>query len=63
MFPKGCGNAHVGVDGVVDVRCKGIRNFSAQCMWAKLEIMTSVMKGVLSVSKLGGYGTTLSNQF
>lgn len=53
----------MGVDGVVDVRCKGIRNFSAQCMWAKLEIMISVMKGVLSVSKLGGYGTTLSNQF
>ncbi len=63
MFPKECGIGRVGFDGVVDMRCKGIRNFSAQCMWAKLEIMVSVMKGVLSVSKLGGYGATLSNQF
>lgn len=48
MFASGCGNALVGLQGMVNIMCNGTPRVSAQCTWAKLggfEIMASATKG------------------
>ena len=49
MLARGCGNALVGLHGIVNMRCRGTPKVCAQWMWAKLggfAIIASAMNGV-----------------
>lgn len=50
MLASGCGNAVVGDQGIVNIRCNGTPNFSAQWIWPKLggfAMIASAINGLL----------------